>query len=163
MGAAATHNLGYLQSRRGQVIEALALYDDAERHFRAAGNVGLLVPLLADRAILLSSMNLLVEAADEAARALEIGRSTGNTTDLADIALLAGRCRLAAGDVDGAREAARQAEALFVEHARTAWLPLAELIDAEADERDDQSSTGSRSGSRRSPIGSETVAGRLTR
>ena len=79
-------------------------------------------------------MNLLVEAADEAARALEIGRSTGNTTDLADIALLAGRCRLAAGDFDGAREAARQAEALFAQHGRTAWLPLAELIHAEADE-----------------------------
>ena len=116
------------------MIEALELYDDAERHFRAAGDVGLLVPLLADRAILLSSMNLLVEAADEAARALEIGRSTGNTTDLADIALLAGRCRLAAGDFDGARDAARQAESLFAQHARTAWLPLAELIHAEADE-----------------------------
>ena len=35
-----------------------------------------------------------------------------------------------------ARDAARHAEALFGEHGRTAWLPLAELIHAEADEGD---------------------------
>jgi tetratricopeptide (TPR) repeat protein len=137
MGAAAIHNLGFLQSRRGQVIEALGLFDEAERRYRMAGDIGFLVPLLADRAILLSSMNLLAEAADEVTRAFDIGRSAGNTTELADVALVAGRCRLAAGDIDGARAAASQASELFVQHGRTAWLPLVEMIDAEADERDD--------------------------
>ena len=87
----------------------------------------------ADRASVLLSANLVDEARREADTALAAIEAGGNVTDVADTALLATRTRLAAGDVDGARDAARLADDLFGAHDRRPWRPLARLVEVQAD------------------------------
>jgi Tfp pilus assembly protein PilF len=140
LAAAATHNLGYLRGRQGRVIEALGLLDRAEVAYRSAGEVGHLIPLLADRAAVHADANLLDDALADALVAIRLGRARGNVTDLADVALLAARCALAAGDADEARLALDEAEAGFRAQGRLAWLPLVRLAALEvalATQRDD--------------------------
>ena len=80
----------------------------------------------ADRAEVLLLSNLWSEAVLAADEALEGVRLHGTDTDLADYALLAVRCRLAAGQLDQARLAADESATLLRRQHRSAHLALAE-------------------------------------
>ena len=107
LAAISEQNLGYLFSLEGNVPAALAALGNAEQRFAQLGNVQQLAVTRADRASVLLSANLVDEARREADTALAAIEAGGNVTDVADTALLAARTRLAAGDVVGARDAAR--------------------------------------------------------
>lgn len=133
LAAISEQNLGYLHSLEGNVPAALAALDHAEQRFARLGNTPQLVLTGADRASVLLSANLVHEARHEADAALAAIEAGGNLTDVADTALLAARTRLAAGDVDAARDAARLADDLFGDHDRLAWRSLARLVQVQAD------------------------------
>jgi tetratricopeptide (TPR) repeat protein len=131
--AAARHNLGYARSRAGKVSAAIEDLAEAHQRFRRYGRTDLAALVQADRAELLLNSNLLAEALDAANQALLGIRAEGNDTDLADYALLAARCRLAAGRIAEAREAAAESAELLRRQRRSAHLALADLLRGEID------------------------------
>ncbi len=135
LAAGSEHNLGYAFARAGDLAAALDLMASAEARFERMADSGAQLAIMqADRADVLLKAHLLDDARDEADRALAAMEADGNVTDTADISLLAARARLAAGDLDGARAAARRAAALFERHGRSAQLPLAEFVEVQADD-----------------------------
>jgi tetratricopeptide (TPR) repeat protein len=133
----ALHNLGYARSRAGQLSAAIDDLTAAQAQFERFGRSDHAALAQADRAEVLLLSNLLSEAVTAADEALEGVRTHGTETDLADYALLAVRCRLAAGQLDRARVAADESVMLLRRQHRSAHLALAEfaLTEIEATER----------------------------
>ncbi len=129
--AAARHNLGYARSRAGLLPAALDDLTAAYQLYRSIGRRDFAAIALVDLADVLLHAELSAEAAGAADEALEAVRQVGNETELADAALLAARCRLAAGLLDGAREVAAEAEASFRRQHRSSWEAMAEYVRAE--------------------------------
>lgn len=125
--ASAIHNLGYALGRSGDVVGSLDAFDRAERIYSTLPPSPMAIALELDRAMVLRAANLVTEARRSADRALDATRASGNTTDLADAALLAARCRADDRDIVAARTAVDEAVELFARHGRDAWVPVAEL------------------------------------
>jgi tetratricopeptide (TPR) repeat protein len=119
-------NLGFANSRKGDVPTALHHFAEAERRYRALGvGVG---SLLVDRGELLMSVRLSAEARDAAARALDEFARTGRRISMPEGQLLLARAALMDGDPDGAQPAAAQAARAFRRQGREDWAALARLL-----------------------------------
>ncbi|HEX4980504.1 MAG TPA: hypothetical protein VFV63_02355, partial [Ilumatobacteraceae bacterium] len=137
MAAGAEHNLGYAFARAGDLARALELMEAAEQRFeQIPDSKQHLAIAQSDRADVLLKANLLAEARSLADLALASISEGGNVTDAADACLLAARARLAAGDLEAARTAARQTRVWYEQHGRRPWLPLAEFVEVQADDAD---------------------------
>jgi tetratricopeptide (TPR) repeat protein len=129
-------NLGFLNSRRGDVPNALACLDLAEARFRALrSRIG---RILTDRAELLLSVRLLSEArraADDAVRALE---QEGAAVALPEARLLLAQASLLDEDFPYAERHARLAVREFTRHQRVRWAELARLTLVQCRLRDER-------------------------
>jgi tetratricopeptide (TPR) repeat protein len=117
------HNRGFAAARRGDLPEALVLFDRAEQRYREAG-----VPLGArafDQAEALLAAGLVRDARDLVERAITAMRAGGDRFALAEGLLLLADCTHLAGDVEASQAAARQAVELFAEQDRPGWSALA--------------------------------------
>ncbi|MGH8949064.1 MAG: hypothetical protein ACRDXF_09420, partial [Acidimicrobiia bacterium] len=126
MGVCA-QNLGFLEGRKGDVPAALAWFDRAEAAFETLGRPpGMTEVLWANRAELLLTAGLYLEA-ERAVRAAIAGlERTDNKTDLSETRLLAAEVALAARRPEEALEFASVASSEFTEQDRQAWRLLAE-------------------------------------
>ncbi|NKE59694.1 tetratricopeptide repeat protein [Lentzea sp. PSKA42] len=89
-------NLGFVESRRGDVPAALAHLDRAERIIAQHG--GQLAPVLQDRAELLLSVGLVSEARDHASQAVTAFRDDGRRLKVPETRLLLADAALLASD-----------------------------------------------------------------
>jgi tetratricopeptide (TPR) repeat protein len=124
------HNRGFVASRRGDVPEALALFDLAIEHFRANG-----IPhaiSLVDRCQLLLSVRLVDEARQDAERAVEELAGSSMAADLAEARLMLSEAALLAGDAAVALREARSARTAFARQGRRPWSALAEYASLRA-------------------------------
>ncbi|MBA3287847.1 MAG: CHAT domain-containing protein, partial [Acidimicrobiia bacterium] len=133
LAAANRHNLGYARAQAGQLSAAMDDMAGAQELLAGLDRPEVLAVVQSDLAELLLQSNLLHEAVTTADRALAGVRQQGNETDIADAALLAARCRLAAGRIEGAREAAAESVASLRRQHRRAWAALAEFVLDEID------------------------------
>lgn len=94
------HNLGWLHSSRGEVVDALRHFDAATRAFESLGlEVG---SLLGDRAELLLSVRLLGEASAAAEAAVRAHRAQRRLLQVPEALLLLSTVALVQGDVPAA-------------------------------------------------------------
>jgi tetratricopeptide (TPR) repeat protein len=131
LAAAARHNLGYARSRAGRSAAAFDDLSTAHELFLAIGRRDNAAFALIDLADVLVRAQLTTEAADAADAALDAVRQLGNETELADAALLAARCRLAAGRLAPARAAAAESAQSFRRQHRSSWEAVADFVHAE--------------------------------
>jgi tetratricopeptide (TPR) repeat protein len=131
LAACSRHNLGYARSRAGRLPAALGDIRTARELFIAIGRHDNAAYAQADLAELLLRTQLRAEAAEAADEALTGLRRFGNETELADALLLAARCRLPAGRIDAAREAAALSSASFRRQHRSSWEAMADYVQAE--------------------------------
>jgi CHAT domain-containing protein/tetratricopeptide (TPR) repeat protein len=125
------HNLGYVAALRGDVPAALAWYDQAEEQYRAAGShPGV---LLLDRAEVLLSVRLVVEARQAAEAAVSDYRERRMAVYLAEARLVLAQAALLEGDLDVARAEAEHARRAFLRQQRPAWAALARYVALRAD------------------------------
>lgn len=129
VAAISEQNLGCLLARRGEVGEALALLERSLERFDSLGNEMQGALARTDRAAVLLTVNLAAEAVTEVEVAWRAIGSGGNTTDIADTALLLAHARTAVGDLDGAAQAAAESRRLFEATGRDPWIPLARLAE----------------------------------
>ena len=121
----AQENQGFVQARRGDVPAALACYDKAEDCFRQLrSQVG---ELLSDRAELLLSVRLIVEARYAAEQAVLACEAEGRGLLLPEVRLTLARAALLDGSVAEARRQARLAVDEFSRQRRREWAALARL------------------------------------
>ncbi|HEX8866491.1 MAG TPA: tetratricopeptide repeat protein, partial [Lentzea sp.] len=116
-------NLGWVESRRGDVPAALAHFDRAEEIIAEHG--GQLAPVLQDRAELLLSVGLFGEAREHAAQAVSAFRADGRQLKVPEMRLLLADAALQASDWDAAAGHARAALAQFVRQGRAHHAALA--------------------------------------
>jgi tetratricopeptide (TPR) repeat protein len=127
---AVCHNLGFVETRAGDIPCALAWYDRAEALWRS-----LKVPcavLMLDRGEALLSVGLYQEgraAASAAVAELERGKMA---IDLAEARLMLAQASLLEGDHASALEAAGLAERAFARQQRRPWAVLARYVGARA-------------------------------
>jgi CHAT domain-containing protein len=127
MIAMCTHNLGFLEGRRGDLPTALAWFDEAERAYDALGRPpGMIEVLWANRAELLLAAGLFTEAERAVNAAISGLEKLDNKTDLSETRLLAAEVALATRRPDEARAAADTASAEFLDQDRRAWHLLAD-------------------------------------
>jgi tetratricopeptide (TPR) repeat protein len=123
-------NLGWLADRRGDLPEALAWYDRAEREYRP--HCEPLGTLLLDRCHLLLAGRLLAEAAEAAEAAIDACERGGLDTTLAEARLALAEVALQAGDPAAARTAAATAADSLRRQRRPAWAALARYTELRA-------------------------------
>jgi tetratricopeptide (TPR) repeat protein len=140
LAAAARHNLGYARSRAGRSAAAFDDLSTAHELFLAIGRRDNAAFALIDLADVLVRAQLTTEAADAADAALDAVRQLGNETELADAALLAARCRLAAGRLAPARAAAAESAQSFRRQHRSSWEAVADFVHAEIEATEQQPS-----------------------
>ncbi|MDX8142150.1 CHAT domain-containing tetratricopeptide repeat protein [Lentzea sp. BCCO 10_0061] len=109
-------NLGFVESRRGDVPAALAHFDRAEEII--ARNGGRLAPVLFDRAELLLSVGLAGEAREHASQAVTAFRTEGRRLMVPETLLLLADAALLGRDWAAAGRHARAALAQFVRQGR---------------------------------------------
>jgi tetratricopeptide (TPR) repeat protein len=127
---AVCHNLGFVETRAGDIPCALAWYDRAEALWRSL-NVPCAV-LMLDRGEALLSVGLYREgraAASAAVVELEQGKMA---IDLAEARLMFAQAALLEGDHAAALEAATLAERAFARQQRRPWAVLARYVGARA-------------------------------
>ena len=129
-GAIVEHNLGWLESQRGDVPAALGHLSAAEAMLAEEGPVSSY--LLADRAELLLSVRLLDEALDTARAAVAADVRAGLGNHLPESELLLSTIALVGGHADAALEAAEAALAGFTRLERRQWVPLARYARVQA-------------------------------
>lgn len=123
----AAHNLGYVQTRRGNIPAALTWFDEAQSHYDDAGSAPRLqVALGIDSSSVLLSAGLIDEAADAAKKSVEAARSSGNQVTLGDALLQLALVELSDAQSLRAILAAEEASDLFT---RTGREPLRALSD----------------------------------
>lgn len=120
------HNLGFLASRRGDVPNAFAWYDEADEAFGAFGRVDWVG--MADRCELLLSTRLIPEARQLASRAVAALADAGVASDLAEARLTLANAALLDGDHHTARHEADQAHGEFLRQDRPRWAILARNV-----------------------------------
>lgn len=125
--ASVTHNLGFLEGRRGDAPAALARLDEATALYETAGNpAGHLVMLRIDQVEVLRSVGLTDSARRVAGDLLSAITESPNSFDNAEVYLIAARCALDAGEPGEAVELARRAEGGF--SSRRTWADVSRLI-----------------------------------
>ena len=134
-----THNLGWVRSRRGDLVGGLELFDQAASMLEAIDYP--LNELLVDRAEVLLTARLLAEATKTAARAVEEVQAHGNPIDVPEAWVMYARAALAAGHADEAAVAAATAFEGFVGLEAEGWQAIATMLRAEADAMRGRSST----------------------
>lgn len=131
--AGCSHNLGFLEGRRGDVPTALEWFDRAGDAYDELGRPpGMMEALWSDRARLLLTVGLFEEAATTVDAALDGLNASGNVTDLAEARLLAAEVALAMGAPERAQEHAERAAHEFVEQERPSWGLLADYAQVRA-------------------------------
>jgi tetratricopeptide (TPR) repeat protein len=119
-------NLGYVLGRRGDVPAALGYMDLAEECIRRQhAQVG---ALLEDRAELLLSVQVVAEAREAAAQAVQAFRQEKRQVKLPEMRLLLARAAFLSGDpAESLRQAARAVRE-FTRQDRPNWAALARLV-----------------------------------
>ena len=124
------HNRGFVAARKGDLPEALALFEEADRRCREVG-VDPGVRALS-RASALVAAGLFRDSRQVAEDAIEQLREGGNQQDLAEGLVLLADIALLDGDPAASRGAAEEAAALFEGQVRHGWQSLAEAAIARA-------------------------------
>jgi len=117
------HNRGWAATRRGDLPEALALFERAERRYNEAG-----VPLGAraiDQAEALLAAGLVSDAVALVERAIAAMRAGGDRSSLAEGLVLLADCTHLTGDFAASQAAARQASEMLDAQGRPGWSALA--------------------------------------
>ena len=127
--AAADHNLAFLAGRRGDVAEALRLYEQARSGYHRVGDPGRVMPILdADISETLLSAGLAADAAHSAARSLDNALESGDVLQQAEARLRLARALLAGDDAVGALAQARVAALLCRKAGRRPLQALANFV-----------------------------------
>lgn len=134
--AMATWNLGFVATRRGDAVRALALYDEADAVLGPAGIAA--CQRLMDRAEVMLSVGLAHEGHRLADRAMAELKASGQGADMVECGLLLARAALLDGRPDDAAQAARGARRAASRQQRHSWTLLArhlEVLALEAEGR----------------------------
>lgn len=134
--ASASHNLGFLEGRRGDIPSALERFDEAaDLYERAGAPPGHLVMLASDRIDVLRAAGLVDAAHRAAARlvAADADAADANAFDRAEVLLVAARCALEAGDTAEAARLAGEAERDFAARRRGPWADVSRLVAVRAE------------------------------
>lgn len=128
LAAMARVNLGFVAQRRGDLVEALRRYAEAEPAFTDA--TGRALALDVDHAATLLAAGL----AQEARRVLTatVARLSAHPTDEAEARLTLAHAELACGDPSASAATARTARAAFTAQSRDGWSLLAEHAEIQA-------------------------------
>jgi tetratricopeptide (TPR) repeat protein len=122
----AAHDLGFLESRRGHLADALEAYDRAERLYRRLRERPRQMSVLhSDRAEVLLQAGLATDARASALQAIDELQADGNMADLVEAQLHLARSCLATGDHDEARRVALAAARGFRTAQRPPWVAQA--------------------------------------
>ena len=119
------HNLGYLDTLRGDIPAALANFDRAEERFRGLGSQ--LGPLLVDRSEVLLSARLIAEARATSEAAVATFRNERRGIVLPEARLLLARVAQLEGDLAAALHEAGAAAREFARLGQTAWAAVARV------------------------------------
>jgi tetratricopeptide (TPR) repeat protein len=131
--AMATHNLGFVLARRGDMAGALAAFERAERAYRALDNPPRYAAVLqADRGEALMLAGLASEARTAAEAAVEAIRPTGDVAYLAECRLLLARAHLAVGSYPEAVTEASMAARQFTRIKFQSWAAQARYVAVQA-------------------------------
>jgi tetratricopeptide (TPR) repeat protein len=129
IAAGATHNLGVLHGRRGDVPTALEWFGRARVAFGEIGFPGrVLAALESDLCAVLLMAGLHREARAAADRATQAASASGNMLGHAEAELLLGQVCLAQTAYAEAEAAARRAGDTFRRSERTPWAALADYV-----------------------------------
>ena len=124
------HNLGWLNSSRGEVVVALEHFREAEQAFERLGmEVG---SLFADQGELLLSVRLLDEARTAAESAVRVHRAQRRHLQVPEALLLLSTVALMQGDIEVSSVSAQQAERGYRRLGRTDGLALARYAKLQA-------------------------------
>lgn len=134
LAAMAAHNTGFAQGRLGNVPDALAAFDRAERAYAAFDRPGRLPGVLqADRCEVLLLAGLLGEARAAAEAAVAAMESTGDKAHLPECRLLLARALLAQDAHSEAAAEAALAARQFAAGRRLPWAALARYVAIQAE------------------------------
>lgn len=120
------HNRGLAAAVRGDVPGALAAYDEAARRYHAAGRLPGLLPV--ERAEVLLSVNLVGEAREAAAAAVERFAAQRNAVDIVQARLVLAQCALLEHDHRTAAREAERARRSAVAQRRHGWAVLCAYV-----------------------------------
>lgn len=130
--ASVSHNLGFLEGRRGDFPAALERLEEAATLYERAGAPpGHLAMLASDRIDVLRAAGL-VDSAHRAADGL-VDAANANAFDRAEVLLVAARCALEAGDMAEAALLAGEAERDFAARRRGPWADVSRLVAVRAE------------------------------
>ena len=125
-----THNLGWLAGRRGDIVGALRLLDEAEaEHLRLGLPIDALMP---DRCEVLLAAGLLSDAREVAERAATSLGTLGDAADRAEALLLCAQIQLRQSDWTSAASTALRAATEFHTCGRVPWAAHARVLAIEA-------------------------------
>jgi len=131
--AMATHNLGFVHARRGDLAGALAAFGRAARAYQALDNPPRYAAMLqADRGEALMLAGLVTEARAAAGAAVEAIGPTGDVAYLAECRLLLARAHLAAAAYDEAVTEATAAARQFNRIKFQSWAAQAHYVAVQA-------------------------------
>jgi tetratricopeptide (TPR) repeat protein len=119
-------NLGFVASLRGNVIEALEGYDNAEAAFAELGLPD--ARLLLDRCAVLLGVGLHEEAMRSARQAIDVLQAAGALADSAEGFVVLAQAELALGLHDRAAAAAGHAVTMLSGQGRPGWVLLARYV-----------------------------------
>lgn len=120
------HNLGRVAGRRGDLVEALRRFADAERALERLGEDT--AEVQTNRVEVLLEAGLFADAAAVATIAERAMERSGLELDRAELALANGLARLGLEEPAAAIEHAERASELFARQRRTAWADEASLV-----------------------------------
>ena len=144
LAAMAAHNLGFLDSRRGFLAEALIAFDRAESGYRKLAQPPKHLPIVhSDRAEVLLQVGLTTDARLSVGRAVEELQAAGTKADLIEARLLLARACLAAGDYEKAKGEALIAANQFRSARRFPWVAQASYVARQVDYQAGAGATGS--------------------
>jgi len=134
LAAMAAHNTGFAQGRLGNVPDALAAFDRAERAYAVLERPGRLPGVLqADRCEVLLLAGLLVEARAAAAASVAAMEAAGEAAHLPECRLLLARAMLAQHAYADAAAQATLAARQFAATRRLPWAALSRYVAIQAE------------------------------
>ncbi|MGH9224775.1 MAG: tetratricopeptide repeat protein, partial [Acidimicrobiales bacterium] len=131
--AMAAHNTGFAYGRRGELPDALAAFERAERAYAALENDRMTAVLQSDRCEVLLLAGLAAEAKSAAEAAVEAFGRTGDNAYLSEARLLLARSLMAAGAYRDAAAEATAAAQSFRSARRLPWSALARYVALQAE------------------------------
>jgi tetratricopeptide (TPR) repeat protein len=128
--AESAQNLGLVAARRGNVVGALAAFDDVDRRLAASGNTDAIG--LMDRSYALLAARLTTEARETAERALREQERRQLTVYTAEAQLVLARIALLDGRLEEARQLADTSASAFARQRRSSYRAAAEEVSVRA-------------------------------